>query len=416
MAKSKNAARQGKKKNSAKQEKKQEEARVTLEALDAMSDSEEDVPEAEYNMNAKAKALRNAIKEGKFEDLIEKLKESAKDGEDEIEEVDLGSSEDEEEADEAVEEMDEEEVEDEHSKEEEEEANEEVEEEEDMNDEAHIKAKEFLGKPEEEEEEDSDEDDENDVNVAKRRKLDENNVFNSKALSVVTEELKAAKAGMPWAETFAVVPPTPLPFGENGDPESNPLDIHDDLKREVSFYNMALEAVKEARDKCKEVNIPFSRPEDFFAEMVKTDGKTTRGRLFWGLSFTYIIYLYLTFHFFLVFQITWQRSRIVSSLKPRKWTPWPSVNPTVNKSCELKNPNPTNWLIRQNARRITSSKWKTGRTLRPAIEAALYEIMMMMITLLAWEAEVLAKRDKLPIRNLALVERLDASSRWTERL
>jgi rRNA-processing protein EBP2 len=296
MTKSKNAGRQGKKKNIAKQEKKQEEAKVTLEALEAMSDSEEDVPEAEYNMNAKAKALRNAIKEGKFENLIEKLKESAKDEDDEIEEVDLDSSEDEEEADEAVEEMDEAEVQDEHSKEEEEQANEEEEEEEDMNDEAHVKAKEFLGKAEEEEAS-SDEDDENDENVAKRRKLDENNVFNSKALSVVTDVLKAAKAGMPWGEIFAVVPSTPLPFGENGDPESNPLDIHDDLKREVSFYNMALEAVKEARDKCKEANIPFSRPEDFFAEMVKTDGKTTWTRLLWGLSFNYPSSSHINFFF-----------------------------------------------------------------------------------------------------------------------
>jgi len=408
MTKSKNAGRQGKKKNAAKQEKKKEEAQVTLEALEAMSDSEDDVPEAEYNMNAKAKALRNSIKEGTFEHLIEKLKESAKDGEDEIEEVVLGSSGDEEEdEEEAVEEMDE-------VEEEEEQANEE-EEDEDMNDEAHVKAKEFLAKAEEEEEEaSSDEDDENDENVAKRRKLDANNVFNSKALSVVTEELKAAKAGMPWGETFAVVPPTPLPFGENGDPESNPLDIHDDLKREVSFYNMALEAVKEGRDKCREANIPFSRPEDFFAEMVKTDSKTT-----WTIIGDYpslLVSIFISHCIFFVFQITWQRSRIVSSSRRRRWMPWPSVNPTVNKSCEPKNPNPTNWLIRQKRRRTTTSKWKTGRTLRPATEGALYEMMMMMHTLLVWEVEMSAKRDKLPIRNLVLVERLDASSRWTERL
>ncbi|OEU16528.1 eukaryotic rRNA processing, partial [Fragilariopsis cylindrus CCMP1102] len=49
------------------------------------------------------------------------------------------------------------------------------------------------------------------------------------------------------------------------------LDIHDDLKREVAFYNTALEAVNLARPKCQEFGIPFSRPEDFFVEMVKTD-------------------------------------------------------------------------------------------------------------------------------------------------
>eukprot|EP00536_Pseudo-nitzschia_multiseries_P002569 jgi/Psemu1/183857/e_gw1.34.165.1 len=76
---------------------------------------------------------------------------------------------------------------------------------------------------------------------------------------------------MPWAETFVIVPPTPLPFGANGDPESNPLDIHDDLKREVAFYNVALEAVNLARPKCMEAGVPFTRPDDFFAEMVKTD-------------------------------------------------------------------------------------------------------------------------------------------------
>ena len=53
----------------------------------------------------------------------------------------------------------------------------------------------------------------------------------------------------------------------------NPLDVHDDLKREVAFYNMALEAANMARKLCHDANVPFSRPEDFFAEMVKTDGE-----------------------------------------------------------------------------------------------------------------------------------------------
>jgi rRNA-processing protein EBP2 len=78
---------------------------------------------------------------------------------------------------------------------------------------------------------------------------------------------------MPWAEKIFIIPPTPLPFGLEEGASGTPLDIHDDLKREVAFYDMALEAVVEARVKCKKADIPFSRPEDFFAEMVKTDGK-----------------------------------------------------------------------------------------------------------------------------------------------
>ena len=127
-------------------------------------------------------------------------------------------------------------------------------------------------------EEEEDEDKEGTKVEKKYKKLQDNNYINSKALSVVAAELTSIQSKLPWAETFVIVPPTPLPFGENGDPESNPLDIHDDLKREVAFYNTALEAVNLARPKCQEFGIPFSRPEDFFVEMVKTDGKLRRRR------------------------------------------------------------------------------------------------------------------------------------------
>ena len=51
------------------------------------------------------------------------------------------------------------------------------------------------------------------------------------------------------------------------------VDIHDDLKREVAFYDTALEAVHLARGECERAGIPFTRPDDFFAEMIKTDGE-----------------------------------------------------------------------------------------------------------------------------------------------
>lgn len=52
-------------------------------------------------------------------------------------------------------------------------------------------------------------------------------------------------------------------------PES--LNIHDDIKREVSFYNMARENVKKGMEILIQAKIPISRPDDFFAEMIKTD-------------------------------------------------------------------------------------------------------------------------------------------------
>ena len=65
--------------------------------------------------------------------------------------------------------------------------------------------------------------------------------------------------------------------GEGSDDENNQedeyVDVHDDLKREVAFYDNAMEAVRIARKQCEHAGIPFTRPEDFFAEMIKSDGE-----------------------------------------------------------------------------------------------------------------------------------------------
>lgn len=48
-------------------------------------------------------------------------------------------------------------------------------------------------------------------------------------------------------------------------------DVEDDLNRELAFYKQSLAAVKDAQAKLKKEGIPFSRPVDYFAEMVKSD-------------------------------------------------------------------------------------------------------------------------------------------------
>jgi len=58
-----------------------------------------------------------------------------------------------------------------------------------------------------------------------------------------------------------------------------PLDVEDaedDLKREVAFYNLALDSVKVCSAKLKALNEPYKRPEDYFAEMVKSDKHMAR--------------------------------------------------------------------------------------------------------------------------------------------
>lgn len=275
---------------------------VTMADLEAMSDSGSDdsgmPPEEEWD--ADAKALKKAIEEGAFDAAMKEYQQGDDDDNDSIEEVvlddnegsdsgqedhdgpdtekvDVNSAEEEEEASSGDEdasddnESDEEEVEDEsdskvkasskpqHRKDSTTKDVEQSDSNEEEKDDSEVE--------EADEEEEADED--SDTEEADESKKEESDKMNTKALRVVTEGLAAFRKSMPWAEGLTVTPPTKSPFAPGVE---EPLDIHDDLKREVAFYDIALEAALEARKKCEQAKIPFSRPDDFFAEMVKTDG------------------------------------------------------------------------------------------------------------------------------------------------
>ncbi|CAN8258437.1 unnamed protein product [Cochlearia groenlandica] len=53
--------------------------------------------------------------------------------------------------------------------------------------------------------------------------------------------------------------------------QSGAVDVNDDLAREMSFYTQALEGTKKAFDKLQGMGLPFLRPADYYAEMVKSD-------------------------------------------------------------------------------------------------------------------------------------------------
>jgi rRNA-processing protein EBP2 len=55
-------------------------------------------------------------------------------------------------------------------------------------------------------------------------------------------------------------------------------DVDDDLNRELQFYAQSLAAVKEAKRKLKVEGTPFARPNDYFAEMVKSEEHMGRVR------------------------------------------------------------------------------------------------------------------------------------------
>lgn len=75
----------------------------------------------------------------------------------------------------------------------------------------------------------------------------------------LTDEIKLNN--LPWIETLTVTSSEPVVIE----------DIKDDMTRELAFYQQALEAAHIARDKIIDAGVPFSRPDDYFAEMIKSD-------------------------------------------------------------------------------------------------------------------------------------------------
>lgn len=57
-------------------------------------------------------------------------------------------------------------------------------------------------------------------------------------------------------------------------PES--LEVHNDIKREIAFYNSTRANVMKGMTFLVQSSVPISRPDDFLAEMLKTDHHMTQ--------------------------------------------------------------------------------------------------------------------------------------------
>ena len=73
----------------------------------------------------------------------------------------------------------------------------------------------------------------------------------------------------------SIAPSLKLPFSAHqallsGSPVAI-ADVNDDLTRELAFYKQCLDSANEARILLKKEGVQFSRPNDYFAEMVKSD-------------------------------------------------------------------------------------------------------------------------------------------------
>ncbi|KAG6967659.1 hypothetical protein JG688_00006194 [Phytophthora aleatoria] len=93
---------------------------------------------------------------------------------------------------------------------------------------------------------------------AEDAKRESKSVYNREALLALVKDWDAKP--LPWVETL--------------DTCAVPLElesVHDDLKREVAFYNNTLAGVRLAKDRLKKDGVAYKRPDDYFAEMLKSD-------------------------------------------------------------------------------------------------------------------------------------------------
>jgi rRNA-processing protein EBP2 len=344
-----------------------EDMKLTLEALDAISDEEDSDDAAENGeedggdgeWDDEANALRAMISNGAFDEM---LKKHGKKGNTSAKGGGKKSKQQQEESSDEEDGSDEEEL-------------EEVElsmEQDDQEDEEN-------GSNKSDDEESSDDEDRAEIKPAA-------NQVNTLEIALKTA-IQSTDRNLPWAESFAVVPPTPLPFGSVDDDatttaaakkrklnntdddgeeeeEKQTVDIHDDLKREVAFYDNALEAVNIARMECEEAGIPFTRPDDFFAEMVKSDGEyiALGTELLYHLLSSSTIQRLKKHHLSIsTTQITWPKSKIVSSSRPKRLKQSNVANLTRNKPSWPKNVMPIVLMKSPRRRRHTCLLWKIGK-------------------------------------------------------
>ncbi|KAI0729590.1 eukaryotic rRNA processing [Fomitopsis betulina] len=91
-------------------------------------------------------------------------------------------------------------------------------------------------------------------------------IDNKIALERIRDTIKLPSS-LPWTETLAVT------YSETIE-----ADVDDDLKRELAFYKQALHGAQLAKSLATKHGLAFTRPPDYFAEMVKSDAHMERIR------------------------------------------------------------------------------------------------------------------------------------------
>ena len=127
---------------------------------------------------------------------------------------------------------------------------------------------------EEEEEEDADEkawsdvDEEERANLVVRQRQTINNTAALTAALLRIRLFAPTDKSVPFALHQSVTGSVPT----TSHPDGTPMDMSDDKVREQALYAQSLAAAVEARQRLRKEGVPFTRPTDYFAEMLKDDG------------------------------------------------------------------------------------------------------------------------------------------------
>jgi rRNA-processing protein EBP2 len=112
-----------------------------------------------------------------------------------------------------------------------------------------------------------------DLEIDNQDKVLEEEINDVEALEAITARMKddfhkiMKSKDIDWLETMHLT----------ADQAINPdLNIDDDIRRELIFYNISLKNAAKGINKLKERNQKLNRPDDFFAEMVKSDSQMER--------------------------------------------------------------------------------------------------------------------------------------------
>ncbi|KAI5304376.1 rRNA-processing protein and EBNA1-binding protein ebp2 [Ascosphaera pollenicola] len=131
---------------------------------------------------------------------------------------------------------------------------------------AEVTKEDFNDSEDDEDEDEEDDDEDSDIPLSDLEEEDMADVVPHQRLTInnsaaIRAALKRISFTAPFSDHNSLISKTSLEVP----------DVNDDLQRELAFYTVCQTAAKEARSLLLKEGIPFSRPTDYFAEMVKSD-------------------------------------------------------------------------------------------------------------------------------------------------